>query len=58
MAGSGKVEKITEEMLQENPDWTTWGTLPGDLYLFDGTGLEMWIHPTSEGHYSLVGDEE
>ena len=56
--GPVQVEEITEEILQENPEWTIWGTLPGDLHLFDGTGLEMWIHPHRNGHYSLVGGGE
>jgi len=54
--GPVQVEEITEEILQENPEWTIWGTLPGDLHLFDGTGLEMWIRTDGDGKYSLIGE--
>ena len=55
--GPVKVNQVTEEMLQKNPDWSTWGTLSGDLYLHDNTGLELWIREESDGDYLLVGGE-
>ena len=55
--GPVKVNQVTEEMLQKNPDWSTWGTLSGDLYLYNNTGLELWIREESDGDYSLVGGE-
>tara|TARA_R110002020_G_scaffold245223_3_gene458916 strand:+ start:27296 stop:27502 length:207 start_codon:yes stop_codon:yes gene_type:complete len=55
--GLVNTQKITEEILQENLDWTLWGTLPGDLRLYDDTGLEIFIREESDGNYLLLSGE-
>ena len=43
---------VTEKLLNENPHWTEWGTMVGDIYATDGE-LEAWLRDDGNQIYPV-----
>ena len=43
---------VTEKLLNDNPCWTEWGTMVGDIYATDGE-LEAWLRDDGNQIYPV-----
>ena len=43
---------VTEKLLNDNPHWTEWGTMVGDIHATDGE-LEAWLRDNGNQIYPI-----